>query len=44
MPSSVVDDCPGSTRNAVESKVPCAVILILALLAALGCPALTPKI
>ena len=34
MPSSVMDDCPGSTRNAVESKVPCAVILVLAMLVA----------
>ena len=24
MPSSVVDACPGSTRNAMESKAPCA--------------------
>ena len=35
MPSSVVDACPGSTRNAMESKAPCAVILITAVLAAL---------
>ena len=33
MPSSVVDACPGSTRNAMESKAPCAVILISAVLA-----------
>ena len=26
MLSFVVDACPGSTRNAVESKAPCAVI------------------
>ena len=25
MPSSLVDACPGSTRNAVESKAPCAI-------------------
>ena len=30
MPSSVVDAYPGSTRNAVESKVFCAVLLISA--------------
>ena len=35
MPSSVVDACPGSTRNAVASKAPCAVILISAVLPAL---------
>ena len=34
MPSSVVDASPGSTRNAVESKAPCVVILISAVLAA----------
>ena len=34
MPSSVVDACPGSSRNATESKAPCAVILITAVLAA----------
>ena len=32
MTSSVVDACPGSTRNAMESKAPCAVILISAVL------------
>ena len=32
MPSSVVDACPGSTRNAMESKAPCAVILITAVM------------
>ena len=31
----MVDACPGSTRNAVESKAPCAVILITAVLAAI---------
>ena len=30
----VVDACPGSTRNAVESKASCAVIQISAVLAA----------
>ena len=34
MPSSFVDVCPGPTRNAMESKAPCAVILISAVLAA----------
>ena len=34
MSSSVMDACPESTRNAVESNAPCAVILILAVLAA----------
>ena len=34
MLSSVVDACTGSTRNAVGSKAPCAVILISAVLAA----------
>ena len=32
---SVVDACPGSTRNAVEPKAPCTVIMISAVLAAL---------
>ena len=32
--ASVVDACSGSTRNAVESKAPCAVIPISAVLAA----------
>ena len=31
---SVVDACPGSTRDAMESKAPCAVILITVVLAA----------
>ena len=30
MPSSVMDACPGSTRNAVESNAPRAVISISA--------------
>ena len=34
MPFSVVDACPGPIRNAMESKAPCAVILISAMLAA----------
>ena len=32
--ASVVDACPGSTRNIVESKAPCAMIPISAVLAA----------